>query len=50
MVKLGNPFGNPLNMFKNFRVGGKKLGTVGSPETHIFYYRPYEIVIRSNNQ
>ena len=23
------PTGNPLNMLKNFRVGGKKLGTDG---------------------
>ena len=25
----GKSRGNPLNMLKNFRVGGKKLGTVG---------------------
>ena len=30
----GKSLGNPLNMLKNFRVGGKKLGTVGLPETH----------------
>ena len=30
-------FGNLLNMLKNFRVGGKKLGMVGLPETHNFF-------------
>ena len=30
--------GNPLNMLKNFRVGGKKLGLVGQPETHDFLF------------
>ena len=25
----GKPLGNPHNMLKNFRVGGKKLGMVG---------------------
>ena len=34
--RIGNSLGNPLNMFKNFRVGRKNLGTVG-PETHFFF-------------
>ena len=29
--------GNPLNMLKNFKARGKKLGTVGSPETQFFF-------------
>ena len=27
--RTGKSHGNPLNMLKNFRVAGKKLGTVG---------------------
>ena len=41
MAKPGNPLeilGNPLKMLKKFRVGGKKLGTVGLPETHNFLF------------
>ena len=36
----GKSLGNARNMLKNFRV--KKLGTVGLPETHnFFYFSPY---------
>ena len=28
MAELGNPWKSPKYMFKNFRVGGKKLGMV----------------------
>ena len=34
----GISLGNPLNMLKNFRVGGKKLGKVRNPETHNFLF------------
>ena len=27
-------------LLKNFRVGGKKIGTVGKPETQVFFFRP----------
>ena len=30
--------GHPLRMLKKVRIGGKKLGTVGLPETHNFFY------------
>ena len=41
MVQLGNT----LKMLKNFRVGGKKLGTVRKPKIHIFlYFRPKVLV------
>ena len=34
----GKPLENPINMLKHLRVRGKKLGTVGQPETHNFLF------------